>query len=302
MTTRVPAAFGPAPVGAVHAPAAPAAFTEPVPSTGYQPRDPIFFSFAACVIASALQPSGIHDSDREQAERTASTCARMLDGGPAPDGFVAPRHARTLMTVAENERLSAGLVGQIPPGAGNWQSIGFVRNGNESTGDRSPPVFVPAVYPPIMTEGERADARKKLAKQGEIPKRGEVMLTNAEHLARIRDLSEPVRYTALHAAALRLANSPEITGARELEACGVIAEEIDRAIRVHAALGLPTYSMQTDEQAGREQGPAAVPYPASVGFLLTLNVMRAAEAAEADEQGDPDRAHDSRIAEDRPGA
>lgn len=263
---------------------------------GYQPRDPIFYAYAACMLASALQPPGIHDSDRDQAERTASTCARMLDGGAAPDGFVAPRFARTLIIVAEHERLSAGLAGQVMPGAGNWQSgdrtpvIADSRNPLPAT----PPVFVAAIYPPVMNEGERTKAREKLAKTaGQVPSRAEVMAANADHLTRIRDISEPVRYVALAAAALRLANSPEITGAREAEACGIIAEEIDRAIRVHDALGLPTFSMQTDQAAGRAQGPAAVPYPASVGFLLTMNILQAADAPDdSPEPNGESAAHD----------
>lgn len=240
----------------------------------YQPRDPLFFAMASCVLATSLQPSGPHDDDRERAEKTAAKCAQMLDGGPAPEGLITPRQARILHAVGEAERLNAGLAGTTTPGASGYNPSANVQQ---------------------MTEGARKAAREQLAKMGKLPERADVEKQNREHLARIRDVSEPVRFTALLASAHRLASNSSITGAHEHDACGVVAEELDRAIRVHEALSLPTFSAETDERAGREQGAGAMPYPASAVIVLL------AAASASAEDGDDSPTQDA-PGEEKPGS
>lgn len=238
----------PTPKPVPKAPAKPAPVAEEKP---YEPRDSVFFVKAACMLAAALCPQDSNsDDDHDQADESAAALAQILDGGPPPKDFVAPRQSRLLIERRlHNETLAANN-----PAASS------------------------------INAGQVKAARDKLAERekslGKLPEEHEILDDNAQWLARLADLSEPVRDTALSASAVRLSARKGITGARLNDAALVVVEEIERAIRFAEANGVPSRSIATEE-AALERGEPAVIGPVSLPY--PSNVLAAISGAAADE-------------------
>ncbi len=229
-----------------------AAQTQPTESPAprsYAPRDPIFFLHAACLFAAALQPSGRDESDRDAAEAGARDLAAVLDGGPVPKDLILPRFARQLEDLSEAEAAlgsaTAGAPGGTPsnPRALSAGSVLEIRKARQAAGKPTDPRA-------IASEKER------------------VISDHAGLVARLGDLSEPVRAAALAASVTRIAARPDLTGAPHLmdNAFGIVVEEIERAIRTAEGLEIPARGIGSD--AGRESASNVAPYPANVVLEL----------------------------------
>jgi len=214
----------------------------------YQPRDPMFYGLAAGMIAAALRPDTLAESDAEAAEKIGHTCARALDRGVVPEGFLMPKTRRMLDFVHRRDLLQSGETDR---------PLGTARH---------------AV---IMTEGEKQREREALQKVGTIPSREELMGQNAKQIAALANLSEPVRHNALHQAALRITAKPHVTGAREQEALVIVVEEIDAALRIHAAIGNPTVDLESDGGILPDDPSRSLPYPGNV----VTDLLRAGAAS-----------------------
>lgn len=228
----------------------------------YKARDPSFFALAAGAFAAALHPDTLAESDADKADDIGDTCARVLDRGIVPKGFLMPRTRRVLDLVHRQDLLKSGETDR--PLAG-------VR------------------HPVIMTEGEKAKERELLAKAGPIPTRDELMATNERQIAALADLSEPVRFSALLQACIRIDARPQITGARADEAVAIVVEEVERALRKHKAVGNPLHDLENPNAPPIEDPSRVVPYPVNVMMeLLRAGAAGAAgAAAEADDAGEP---------------
>lgn len=219
----------------------------------YEPRDPHFYLLAVCMLSAALVPATAnptyHAADHTQADETARKAAQILDGAPAPDGFLQRAIARRLAEIREYQS-TVGLT--IDP--------------------RHVPTGVPVR---IGTAAEVERARKAEAaraeKDGPMPSVEELKDQNAKDLTRFRDLSEPVRDAALRSSAVRLAATHEITGARPEEAIGIVCEEIMRALRIAEEIGLPTRSLP--ENASMSDAAMGVPYPANMPAMALIGGM-----------------------------
>jgi hypothetical protein len=256
MTNRSPVA-APAPVPAT---------TKADQNNEYQPRDPVFFVQAASLLAASLVPPSGEASDVQRAETTALLCARILDGGPAPEKLLSLRHFRLW-----NERAHYDFVqtSRANKDAGTW-----------------------ARPRPIATVAEEERARAELALRektlGPLPwpdQRGvdPILEDNAAFMQSLRDISEPVRAAALSAAALRLAQRPDISGATVDDAARIVIDEIDRARRFAEGYGVNVRSVETERSAGRPIGPNDLAWPASTAAEVAAAGL-AALAGELDDE------------------
>lgn len=217
----------------------------------YKPRDPMFFALACGMLAAALHPDTLAESDADAADKIGEMCARALDRGIVPANFLMPKTRRVLDLVHRRDILQGAETDR--PLAGQSRA-------------------------PIMTEGEKQKERELLSRAGPIPSREEVMLANQKEIEALADLSEPVRMSALVQAALRLDAKPQITGARADEALAIVVEEIARAVRFHKAAGNPTIDLLEGPNAANVEDPArCVPYPGS----MVVELLRAGAAAAA---------------------
>jgi hypothetical protein len=232
----------------------------------YEPRDPHFYLLAFCTLSAALVPATAspvyHAADHTQAEDTARSAARILDGGPAPEGFVQRAILRRMAEVREYQATTGMLIDprQAPTGM--------------------PVRLVNAAE--VQRAREREALREK--EQGPMPTVDELKAKNLEDLSRFRDLSEPVRDAALRASAVRLAATNEITGARPEEAIGIVCEEIMRAIRFAEEIGIGSAGLS--EKAGLEDLATGVPYPASLAMLALVGAM----SRDGDDETEPQTA------------
>jgi len=217
-------------------------------ASAYKPRDPRFFLYAVSVLTAALCPPGNDSSDREQATEAGRACAAVLDGGTVPDGFTTPEAVRLLSLVGEKEAIQAARTG-VP--------------------------FAGQRIAPSMAVGALEREEKRLAAIGPIPSRDEVTAKNKETIARLRDISAPVRMAALAAAAHRLAALPSITGAPSVrnEAVGIVVHELTKAIALATELGVPSTETMSEADA-QKAGSAVLPYPACLA--LDMLIMSAA--------------------------
>ncbi len=221
----------------------------------YEPRDPYFFAYAWSVITAALvPPTSLDNSDHRFAEETGHACAVVLDGGGAPPKFLSRHAVRRIGEIRELKALTEAQVDRITTAR---------------------PVR-------IGTEGEKQQALARVAERERelgyaLPTEQEVRDENAADLDRSQDLSELVRLAALHAASVRLSATSDITGARPDEAIGIVLEEIDRAIRIHARIGLPVTAIRDD--ATVEDSLRGLPYPAGIAVAVILGASEEPELA-----------------------
>lgn len=214
------------------------------------PRDAVFFLIASATLAAALQPASFYPSDREQATTAGQACARLLDSGLVPIGFVPQRFQTDLREADQYAQIQRATRGE-PVGGESWNA----------------------------GQVQRAQAKFPHAPMG----REQILQKVEAAIARISDLSEPVRDAALRAAALRLASRPDLTGARLDEALQVVFDETERALELAQGL-VPARSFETENAAGNDITALNWPYP--------LNVLVAVGAMAQDET---DRGHESPI-------
>lgn len=231
-------------------------------STQYEPRDSHFYLLAMCMLSAALVPATAspqyHPHDHIDAEDTARKAAQLLDGGPAPDGFIQRAIARRMAEVREFQATVGALLDQRNNPTGAPVRIG------------------------TAAEVQRArDAEaKRAAQHGPMPTVEELKEQNAADLYRFRDLSEPVRDAALRASAVRLSATTEITGARAQEAIGIVCEEIMRAIRFAEEAGIATTTLPEEPNLG--DIAAGMPYPANLAGFALVGVMAAEGVGDAE--------------------
>lgn len=204
-------------------------------------RDLVFTHYATCIIAAAVLPVPAHHMDHAAAEVTAAACARILDGGGAPKDYVIRRYARMFDDIAQADAVAEGAKGPV------------IQNGR------------------IVNAAEGAAFRKKIEAAGPLPRREVVNSDNAAALARISDISEPVRSAAMHASVARLTVSRE--GVRELDAVAIVIEEIERAIRVADSLGLDSKGIGERKEGTVKEAIESVPYPGNVALFLSIEIM-----------------------------
>lgn len=219
--------------------------------SAYKPRDPRFFHYAASILTAALCPPGNDSSNHAQAADAGRACAAVLDSGIVPDGFSTPETVRMLSLVGEKE------------------SLQFARTGVPVPGQR---------VAPSMPVGVIDREEKRLAAVGPIPTREELLAKNKATIAKLQNISAPVRMSALAAAAFRLDAMPTVTGAPSVrsDAIGVVVDELTRAIALAEELGIPSTETISEADA-QKAGSAVLPWPACLALDMIVMTAAASE-------------------------
>ena len=215
----------------------------------YVPRDKHFYGTARALIASSLLPLGYSggEFDAPKSAETADVIARFLDGGVLPQGFLLPKHQRTLAQLATVNEETAGKV-----------SVRDLENRRKA---------LKLQWPKGAPKKEHVEREAKAA------------------LDELRDVSELVRSTALTGTCLRIsAAGKNVHGGSVDDALGIAAEEVANAQTVFKSLDLPVKSMAFLERGAKEKGTDispqmvldSVPYPASYGAEAALAIVQPA--------------------------
>lgn len=222
-----------------------------VPVPAYKPRDPRFFLYAVSSLTAALCPPGNDSSNHAQAAEAGRACAAVLDGGVVPEGFSTPETVRLLTLVKEKEAIQTARTGIPIPGQ----------------------QFVPSMSVGVIEREE-----KRLAAIGPIPSRDELLTKNKDTVARLRNISAPVRMAALVASSNRLGALPVITGAPSVraDAIGIVVDELIRAIALATELGIPSTEEIGDAEA-QKAGSSVLPWPACLALDMIVMTAAASE-------------------------
>jgi hypothetical protein len=212
----------------------------------YIPRDKLFYATARCRLAAALLPNGYSGGtfDPAAAASTAETVARFLDGGIAPSNFVLPRHQLTLTEIASVE--------------------GNDRDGHINMRD---------------LQNRQKAIKDKYGKKG-IPKKEAVEKEAKAALAKLQDVSEIVRTTALETTVVRIAATGRlVVGGNPTDALAIAAEEVENVMNVMASLDIQSKSFETVSKAHPGGVPpevalGALPYPTNYAAEVVIALMR----------------------------
>ncbi len=261
-----PPAPAPVPPPVVAAPPPPAPV--PTPSGGYEPRDQTFYLHARCLFSAALQPIGYAPADYEQANKTGDILARFMDSGELPKGIVLA--ARFIIRRKPDGKR---FVGEGAPEAVPVLDLAEQRDAlAKARSSKGHSWNMPGMTAAQMTEiDERLEAA---GGPKAIPSRDDAEAAAAAAAQSLADVSEGIRYGALHMACLRICFRSDVSGARLQDAVDVVAHEIDRARTIAESCGQPLLALRSEDDANA-QGSLAFPYPASASIDMMQLVFGA---------------------------
>lgn len=245
-------------------------------ATTYDPRDRVFYHRAVVLFIGALRPASrvFHyekgpdgkpvtpvDHDREQAKEAAHVCAGVLDRGIVPKGFVLPDILTLEGLIRDREILDA---------ATRKETLSYAQGHSVPNPQH---YAAPNLYPPTVTEGQKAKMRERIEAVGTVPSRPEAAAENERKLRGLSDISETVRSHALDAAVARITSRKDLTGAPTCrqDVVGIVVDAILDSIEAANQLGLPSRdALSYSEEENEAFGTHAFPYGAHIAADLAI--------------------------------